>query len=120
MCDKLTREKDKLEVDKEHIKHDLCSLQTEIQGNEKAVKSLQQTMDKLQKSKQKLNKVHEARAMGIPHVSTSILTLYKYIFPHHSVKMLYLSPQGSQTHLEDRIQKRMTVYIGCCLNHLVM
>ena len=94
-----------MEVEKEHVKLDLCSLQTEIQGNEKAVKSLQQTMDRLQKSKQKLNKVHEARTISI-QVSTLSISLFYYC---HTSFIVSVNP-SPQSSLEMRIQLMLTVH----------
>ena len=57
MCNELNKEKDRLEVNKHHIREDLCQLQLEIKDNVTAVKTLQDTMERLKLAKQKLRTV---------------------------------------------------------------
>lgn len=76
MCNELTKEKDKLEVDKKHVRQDLGKLRMEIQGNVHAMKTLQETMEKLKKRKRK--KRHQPCPMIsqlTENVSTSYVTV---------------------------------------------
>jgi hypothetical protein len=70
MCSQLSREKNTLEADKEHIKHDLSRLQTEIAGNTHSMRRLEGKIEELQK--EKLQRTDHKSALSVTRVRSKV------------------------------------------------